>query len=58
VLPFKAKKLTRAQKLAKALKACRTKYKSNGKKSKRIACEKQAHKKYGPLKKKAAKKKK
>jgi hypothetical protein len=55
VLPFKAKKLTRAQKLAKALKACRTRYKSKAKKSKRISCEKQAHKKYG--KKKASKKK-
>jgi hypothetical protein len=58
VLPFKAKKLTRAQKLTKALKACRTKYKSKAKKSKRISCEKQARKKYGPLKKKASKKKK
>jgi hypothetical protein len=58
VLPFKAKKLTRAQKLAKALKACRTKYKSKAKKSKRVSCEKQARKKYGPLKKKTAKKKK
>jgi hypothetical protein len=49
------KKLTRAQLLAKALKACRTKYKK--KKSKRIACEKQARKKYGPThKKKPAKK--
>ena len=49
------KKLTRAQLLAKALKACRTKYKK--KKSKRIACEKQARKKYGPKhKKKPAKK--
>jgi hypothetical protein len=59
VLPYKAKKLTRAQKLAKALKACRTKYKSKSKKSKRLACEKQARKKYGPLpKKKSSKKKK
>jgi hypothetical protein len=58
VLPFKAKKLTRAQKLTKALKACRTKYKSKAKKSKRVACEKQARKKYAPLKKKASKKKK
>ena len=49
------KKLTRAQLLAKALKACRTKYKK--KKSKRVACEKQARKKYGPKhKKKPAKK--
>jgi hypothetical protein len=59
VLPYKAKKLTRAQKLAKALRACRTKYKSKSKKSKRLACEKQARKKYGPLtKKKSSKKKK
>jgi hypothetical protein len=39
-----AKPLTRAQKLAAALKTCRKKYKS---KSKRIACEKSARKKYG-----------
>jgi hypothetical protein len=58
VLGSKVKKLTRAQLLAKALKACRTKYKK--KKSKRLACEKQAHKKYGPKakpKKKKSKKK-
>jgi hypothetical protein len=46
VLGSKVKKLSRAQMLAKALKACKTKYKK--KKSKRLACEKQAHKKYGP----------
>jgi hypothetical protein len=45
----KVKKLTRAQKLAKALKQCRTKYKAKSKKSKRLACEKQARKKYGPI---------
>jgi hypothetical protein len=56
VLASKTKKLSRSQKLAKALKACRTKYKSKAKKTKRIACEKQARKKYGPLKKKASKK--
>ena len=39
--------LTRAQKLANALKAC----KKDRKKSKRLACEKQARKLYGPLKK-------
>jgi len=44
-------KVTRAQKLAKALKIC----KKMKKKSKREACEKKAHKLYGP--KKAAKKK-
>jgi len=38
--------LTRAQLLARALKACRTKYKKN--KRKRKACERQARKKYGP----------
>jgi hypothetical protein len=43
----KAKALTRAQKLAKALKAC----KKNAK-GKRAACAKQARKRYGPLKKK------
>jgi hypothetical protein len=48
-------KLTKAQLLAKALKACKTKYKKH--KSKRLACEKRAHKKY-PTKaaKKAARK--
>jgi hypothetical protein len=44
----KPKPLTRAQKLSKALKACH-KYK---KKAKRVGCEKSAHKKYGPIKKK------
>ena len=52
VLPSKVVKLTKAQLLAKALKVCRTKYKH--KKTKRLACEKQAHKKYGPAKKKPA----
>jgi hypothetical protein len=47
-------KVTRAQELAKALKACK-KYK---KKSKRVACEKAAHKKYGSKAKKTSKKKK
>jgi hypothetical protein len=42
VLAFKA---SRAQLLAKALKACRKKYKHS--KPKRVACEKQARKKYG-----------
>ena len=46
----KTKTLTRAQKLAKALKAC---HKKHG--AKRKACERQARKKYGPVK---AKKKK
>jgi hypothetical protein len=48
---FKTKILTRAQKLAKALKACKKKAKAQ-----RAACEKQARKTYGP-KKPAAKKK-
>jgi hypothetical protein len=46
VEPSKVKKLSRAQQLAKALKAC----KKDKKKSKRVACEKSAHKKYGPKK--------
>jgi hypothetical protein len=41
-------KETRAQKLAKALKACRHKFKHN--KHKRASCEKTAHKKYGAKK--------
>lgn len=44
--------LTRAQKLAKALKTCR----KAKKKSKRVSCEKLARKKYGPKGKKAKKK--
>jgi hypothetical protein len=48
------KKLTRAQLLAKALKAC----KKQKKKKKRVACEKQAHKKYGKKASKKATKKK
>ena len=39
--------LTRAQKLAKALKACRKQAKG-----KRAGCKKQAHAKYGPVKRK------
>jgi hypothetical protein len=53
VKSLKVTKLTRAQLLAKALKACRTKHKKN--KHKRQACEKQAHKKYGAKAKKSAK---
>jgi hypothetical protein len=45
VLPPRARALTDAQRLAKALKACGKK-----KGSKRTACEKTAHKKYGPVK--------
>ena len=41
------KRLTRAQKLAKALKACQAKPKG----AKRHTCERQAHAKYGPVKK-------
>jgi hypothetical protein len=44
--------LTRAQKLAKALKACK-KHKA---KAKRTKCEAKAHKQYGPIKKKGKKK--
>jgi hypothetical protein len=49
----KAKALTRAQKLADALKGCR----KDKKKSKRVACEKQARSKYGPTKRQAKAKK-
>jgi hypothetical protein len=48
--PVKAVVLTRAQKLAKALKACRTKHN----KHKRVVCERQARKRYGPTKAKKA----
>jgi hypothetical protein len=48
----KTKALTRAQKLAKALKACKKQAKA-----KRAACAKQARKQFAPLKKKQAKKK-
>jgi hypothetical protein len=47
-----SKPLTRAQKLTKALKACR----KDKQKIKRMACEKQARKKYATAKKKTAKK--
>jgi hypothetical protein len=47
----KTKALTRAQKLTKALKACRKQPKG----SKRAACEHRARKQYGPLKKKKGK---
>jgi Tol biopolymer transport system component len=47
--PTKPKPLTRAQKLAKALKQC----KKDKNKKKRTACEKEAKKKYSPVKKKA-----
>ncbi len=53
--PTTTKPLTRAQKLTKALKSCRTKYKQKSKESKRTACEKQAKKKYGPIKPSATK---
>ncbi|HTD09407.1 MAG TPA: hypothetical protein VK680_10985 [Solirubrobacteraceae bacterium] len=56
VLGSKAKKLSRAQHLAKALKVCRTKYRKN--KSKRAVCERLAHKKYGQTHKKKSSKKK
>ncbi len=52
--PVSKKPLTRAQKLARALKAC----KKDKKKSKRLACEKQARKQYGPSKSAARKKSK
>ncbi len=52
VVQSKAKPLTRAQKLAKALKGC----KRDKKKSKRSSCERQARKKYGGKAKKASNK--
>jgi DNA-binding beta-propeller fold protein YncE len=48
-------RLTRAQKLAKALKSCRARYRHA--KKKRSSCELRARKTYGPRKHKAAKKK-
>ncbi len=48
------KTLSRAQKLAKALKAC----KRDKNKAKRAACVRTAHKRYGPAKRAAKKKKK
>jgi len=42
VLPSQSKKLTRAQLLTKALKACR----KDKKRSKRLACERQARKRF------------
>ena len=58
VLGTRHAKLSRAQKLKKALKACRKKFKHN--KPKRASCEKQARKSFGPKKahKKSGKKKK
>jgi hypothetical protein len=50
----KVKTLTRAQKLAKALKAC----KPDKNKAKKAKCEKAAHKRYGPVKKSKSSKKK
>jgi DNA-binding beta-propeller fold protein YncE len=44
--PSIKKPLTKAQKLAKALKACR----KDKQKAKRVSCERQARKKYGPAK--------
>lgn len=40
--------LTQAQRLAKALKACRARYKTKKAKPKRLACERSAKKKYAP----------
>ena len=53
VLANKAKKLTNAQLLAKALAACKAKYHTKKTKSKRVQCEKQARKRYAPKPKKA-----
>jgi hypothetical protein len=56
VLASKVKKLSRAQHLTKALKACKSRYRKN--RSKRLACERQARKKYGPRPKKKTSKRK
>ena len=48
VQAVKTSKPTRAQQLAKALAACRHKYRSKKAKSKRAGCEKQARKRYAP----------
>jgi hypothetical protein len=52
----KAHPLTRAQKLANALKVCRHKYKGKAKKKKRATCERQARRTYGKKASKHAKK--
>ncbi len=54
VKPFK---VTKAELLAKALKACRSKYKGKAKKAKLQKCEKAARKKYGTPHKASSKKK-
>jgi DNA-binding beta-propeller fold protein YncE len=51
------KPLTRAQKLALALKSCRKKYKGKHKSKRRASCERQARKAFGPPKHKATHKK-
>lgn len=56
--PSPAPKITKAEELAKALKACQAKYKGSRHKAKRLSCEKTARKKYGPPAKKASKGKK
>jgi hypothetical protein len=43
------RKLTRAQRLKAALKACRTKDRGHGKRHEREACERKARKRYGPV---------
>jgi NHL repeat len=48
--PETKKTPTRAQKLAAALRSCRTKFKAKSKKPKREACERAARKKYGAKK--------
>jgi hypothetical protein len=50
--------LTRAQRLAKALKACRAKFHGKAKRKKRAACERAARKKYGSAAKHTTKHKK
>ncbi len=51
------KALTRAQKLNAALKVCRKRYSGQRKRHQREVCERTAHKRYGPVKKKHSKRK-
>jgi len=47
------RKLTRAQRLAHALAACHVRYRRSGKHGQRVACERQARRRYGPPRRKA-----
>ena len=50
VLSNKTSNPTRAQQLAKALKACRRKYHAKKAKGRRVSCERRARKHYDPVK--------